>query len=646
MRYKTRHHLQILCVTSLLIVLIIFFDHWHKDSLGLTNVLELHCNAETGEYINSSTNRASCISHLSFPKKSERICQEVRSFDNVYITYDLQQLYPTNFFPDDSVPKNWHNKYLPRNLFSKIEFPYESPISCGNKCQWNGLDISPKIYDLLGKYPADIFSISIKTIIVTYRNRLDNFRKFLPIMVKFLEEHRKIDDFYSFKFSFMEQSFQSYAKSNSDFNYYQTNYNNNESEERSKVNSFNKASLYNTIFKEEMKEIIIHNICLIKSRYQRNIIEYREIIDEYLPASQKDFLFMNYSYPFDENLIERIFFHSDDSEICELFHNLNNPFKRLIIDNSCFILHDIDMLPLSLNEALFYKCNELNLLNEFKSIFLNELNSKKLEFYWKNKRNFSNDEQSSHYLNMELNRIQLRLKYAQIKKSVRHYSSYIYKSNFHDKRDLMNENLDFLESYNGLVGGVLALDSRILMLTNGFPNKFYGWGGEDDVLGFNLFMENICVFRPSSIISSNHTLSNVIWTNMQFYENGIKSSMAYYMMGHQSSSRNSNRVSMMFYSAAITNINDGLTHLHYKNIEIDQFPVATYRRVMLPKELNSKILKKIENIPIKDMNTIKKVDYNVFVKLYIFNRLFQFHDYFMNLENDNLLSIEETNILN
>ena len=42
---------------------------------------------------------------------------------------------------------------------------------------------------------------------------------------------------------------------------------------------------------------------------------------------------------------------------------------------------------------------------------------------------------------------------------------------------------DYKLPYNSLFGGVTALRTEHMRLANGFPNSFFGWGGEDDAFG-------------------------------------------------------------------------------------------------------------------------------------------------------------------
>lgn len=47
-----------------------------------------------------------------------------------------------------------------------------------------------------------------------------------------------------------------------------------------------------------------------------------------------------------------------------------------------------------------------------------------------------------------------------------------------------------------LTGGVLALKPDHLLVSNGFSNMFFGWGGEDDSFTLRLFQSGLCIMRP------------------------------------------------------------------------------------------------------------------------------------------------------
>lgn len=51
--------------------------------------------------------------------------------------------------------------------------------------------------------------------------------------------------------------------------------------------------------------------------------------------------------------------------------------------------------------------------------------------------------------------------------------------------------------YAGYLGGVLKLGTADFAATNGFPNSFWGWGGEDDALAARLKTAGVTTTRPT-----------------------------------------------------------------------------------------------------------------------------------------------------
>lgn len=51
--------------------------------------------------------------------------------------------------------------------------------------------------------------------------------------------------------------------------------------------------------------------------------------------------------------------------------------------------------------------------------------------------------------------------------------------------------------YENFLGGILHLSIRDMYATNGYPNNFFGWGGEDDVLRNRLLKKGIPIWRPT-----------------------------------------------------------------------------------------------------------------------------------------------------
>ncbi|XP_062388843.1 beta-1,4-galactosyltransferase 1-like [Sardina pilchardus] len=53
--------------------------------------------------------------------------------------------------------------------------------------------------------------------------------------------------------------------------------------------------------------------------------------------------------------------------------------------------------------------------------------------------------------------------------------------------------------YTGIFGGVTALSKKQFNTINGFPNKYWGWGGEDDDISYRLSFNNLSISRPDMI---------------------------------------------------------------------------------------------------------------------------------------------------
>jgi hypothetical protein len=58
--------------------------------------------------------------------------------------------------------------------------------------------------------------------------------------------------------------------------------------------------------------------------------------------------------------------------------------------------------------------------------------------------------------------------------------------------------LGYKYNYDMFMGGVIGLSKDDYMKINGFPNTFWGWGGEDDALRYRLAIAKMHVYRPST----------------------------------------------------------------------------------------------------------------------------------------------------
>jgi hypothetical protein len=71
--------------------------------------------------------------------------------------------------------------------------------------------------------------------------------------------------------------------------------------------------------------------------------------------------------------------------------------------------------------------------------------------------------------------------------------STLYKKNIHYASPYLN----YKYTYDQFMGGVIGMTKKSFEKINGFPNNFWGWGGEDDALRVRISKNNIVVYRPS-----------------------------------------------------------------------------------------------------------------------------------------------------
>lgn len=75
------------------------------------------------------------------------------------------------------------------------------------------------------------------------------------------------------------------------------------------------------------------------------------------------------------------------------------------------------------------------------------------------------------------------------------------------------------------LGGVLSMSLKDIKEVNGFPNNFWGWGGEDDALRNRLKMKKMNVYQPTMRGEGFKELAHVDsrtkaeWKNMEKWEN-------------------------------------------------------------------------------------------------------------------------------
>ncbi|KAM6181084.1 beta-1,4-galactosyltransferase 1-like isoform 1-T1 [Erethizon dorsatum] len=68
--------------------------------------------------------------------------------------------------------------------------------------------------------------------------------------------------------------------------------------------------------------------------------------------------------------------------------------------------------------------------------------------------------------------------------------------------DKFGFNLPYVQYF----GGVSALSKRQFLIINGFPNNYWGWGGEDDDIFNRLALKGMSVSRPNAVVGRYHMI--------------------------------------------------------------------------------------------------------------------------------------------
>ncbi|CAF0999018.1 unnamed protein product, partial [Brachionus calyciflorus] len=133
----------------------------------------------------------------------------------------------------------------------------------------------------------------------------------------------------------------------------------------------------------------------------------------------------------------------------------------------------------------------------------------------------------------------------------RHLSFYIRSEN-NGNKELYERN-----PYEMLVGGVLVIKPDIFEKINGFSNRYWNWGGEDDDLAMRMLAKNVCIKRPKDEYA------------------------VYKMSGHKQSILNPNREKMLFSSVIKMN-EDGLSNLNSLNLSIlEEFKYPLFTKIVV-----------------------------------------------------------------
>ena len=108
--------------------------------------------------------------------------------------------------------------------------------------------------------------------------------------------------------------------------------------------------------------------------------------------------------------------------------------------------------------------------------------------------------------------------------------------------------------YPFLVGGVLSIRPKIFRQLNGFSNRYFNWGGEDDDMGLRFLAKDICVQRPTT----GH----------------------YYAASHPPQQRNEKRFQLLF-DAVLQQDDDGLNDIDQLAVivNIHRYPLVNWMNV-------------------------------------------------------------------
>ncbi|KAM9294597.1 beta-1,4-galactosyltransferase 3-like [Gastrophryne carolinensis] len=96
----------------------------------------------------------------------------------------------------------------------------------------------------------------------------------------------------------------------------------------------------------------------------------------------------------------------------------------------------------------------------------------------------------------------------------------------------------YILPFENLFGGVTALTPEQYVKVNGFPNNFWGWGGEDDDLRTRVLLSNMTIVRPPALYGRYKMLKHtrdegneenplrfelLTKTNQMWHQNGLNS---------------------------------------------------------------------------------------------------------------------------
>uniref|UniRef100_A0A8C4YPB4 Beta-1,4-galactosyltransferase n=1 Tax=Gopherus evgoodei TaxID=1825980 RepID=A0A8C4YPB4_9SAUR len=107
--------------------------------------------------------------------------------------------------------------------------------------------------------------------------------------------------------------------------------------------------------------------------------------------------------------------------------------------------------------------------------------------------------------------------------------------------------------YNQYFGGVSALSKEQFLKINGFPNNYWGWGGEDDDIYNRLYFKGMRISRPDAVIGKCRMIRHARDRNNE------PNPQRFDRIAHTRETMNS----------------DGLNTLSYKVVKTEKYPLYT-----------------------------------------------------------------------
>ncbi|XP_067950193.1 beta-1,4-galactosyltransferase 4-like [Watersipora subatra] len=149
--------------------------------------------------------------------------------------------------------------------------------------------------------------------------------------------------------------------------------------------------------------------------------------------------------------------------------------------------------------------------------------------------------------------------------NVRHMSAYINKFNYQ-------------LPYNDILGGVVAINSRLFVNANGYSNQFFGWGGEDDDFSARCRQKGMIVVRYPKTIARykmiQHLSDSGNEANPQRFE----------MLKHTAARQNRDGLNSLIYSLSSVEELKLYTRI---NVKVEQRAVMNAEPKILPDFLQS-----------------------------------------------------------